>query len=152
MPLTPVLLVEDDPTDYRLIQRAFSKLSDGFEMFRLTNGDEVIDYLSGDGPYENRSSYPIPAILLLDLKLPRRSGFEVLQWLRRQASGLKRLPVIILTSSRHSADINRAYDLGANSYLVKPDTGIQLDELAAQFRTYWLRMNEFPSLRAEPAR
>lgn len=152
MPLTPVLLVEDDPTDYRLIQRAFSKLSDGFEMFRLTNGDEVIDYLSGDGPYENRSSYPIPAIVLLDLKLPRRSGFEVLQWLRRQASGLKRLPVIILTSSRHSADINRAYDLGANSYLVKPDTGIQLDELAAQFRTYWLRMNEFPSLRAEPAR
>jgi DNA-binding response OmpR family regulator len=152
MPLTPVLLVEDDPTDYRLIQRAFSKLSDGFEMFRLTNGDDVIDYLAGDGPYANRSAYPIPAIVLLDLKLPRRSGFEVLQWLRRQVTGLKRLPVIILTSSRHSADINRAYDLGANSYLVKPDTGAQLDELAEQFRSYWLRMNEFPSLRPEIAR
>jgi DNA-binding response OmpR family regulator len=152
MPVTPVLLVEDDPTDFRLIQRSFNKLSDAFQMFRLTNGDEVIDYLSGDGPYENRGAYPMPALVLLDLKLPRRAGFEVLQWLRRQASGLNRLPVIILTSSRHSADINRAYDLGANSYLVKPDTGAQLDELAAQFQTYWLRLNEFPSLRPELAR
>lgn len=150
--MTPVLLVEDDPTDFRLIQRAFSKLSDGFEMFRLTNGDDVIDYLSGEGPYENRNAYPMPGIVLLDLKIPRRSGFEVLQWLRRQVTGLKRLPVIILTSSRHSADINRAYDLGANSYLVKPDTGVQLDELAEQFRSYWLRMNEFPSLRPEIVR
>lgn len=152
MPLTPVLLVEDDPSDFRLIQRAFNKVSEGFQMFRLTNGDEVVEYLSGDGPYENRAAYPMPALVLLDLKLPRRSGFEVLQWLRRQVSGLNRLPVIILTSSRHSADINRAYDLGANSYLVKPDTGAQLEELATQFQTYWLRMNEFPSLRTEIAR
>ena len=152
MSLTPVLLVEDDPSDFRLIQRAFNKVSEGFQMFRLSNGDEVVEYLSGDGPYENRAAYPMPALVLLDLKLPRRSGFEVLQWLRRQVSGLNRLPVIILTSSRHSADINRAYDLGANSYLVKPDTGAQLEELATQFQTYWLRMNEFPSLRPEIAR
>jgi CheY-like chemotaxis protein len=152
MPNTPVLLVEDDPTDYRLIQRAFDKLSDGFQMFRLTNGDEVVSYLSGDAPYENRAAHPMPAVVLLDLKLPRRSGFEVLQWLRRQPSGLKRLPVIVLTSSSHSIDINRAYDLGANSYLVKPDTGSQLEELAAQFRSYWLRLNAFPTLAAEPAR
>ena len=152
MPQITVLLVEDDPTDYRLIQRAFNKLSDGFEMFRLSNGDEVIAYLSGDSPYENRGAHPMPAIVLLDLKLPRRSGFEVLQWLRSQPAGLNRLPVIILTSSRHSIDINRAYDLGANSYLVKPDTGAQLEELASQFHTYWLSLNEFPSLRAEPAR
>jgi DNA-binding response OmpR family regulator len=152
MPVTPVLLVEDDPTDFRLIQRAFDKVTDGFKMFRLTNGDEVIAYLSGHGPYENRGAHPLPALVLLDIKLPRRSGFEVLQWLRRQAAGLSRLPVIMLTSSRHSADINRAYDLGANSYLVKPDTGAQLEELAVQFQTYWLRMNEFPSLRLEVAR
>ena len=152
MPLTPVLLVEDDTTDFRLIQRAFNKVSDGFQMFRLSDGDEVVAYLSGEGPYENRGAHPMPALVLLDIKLPRRSGFEVLQWLRRQSSGLSRLPVIILTSSRHSADINRAYDLGANSYLVKPDTGAQLEELAAQFQNYWLRMNEFPSLRTEIAR
>jgi CheY-like chemotaxis protein len=90
--------------------------------------------------------------VLLDLKIPRRSGFEVLEWLRGQPSGLNRLPVIVLTSSRHSTDINRAYDLGANSYLVKPDTGTQLDELVEQFRTYWLGLNEFPTLAAEFAR
>ncbi|MGH9517633.1 MAG: response regulator [Terriglobales bacterium] len=145
-----VLLVEDDPSDFRLIQRAFGKLSDGFEMFRLTNGDEAIAYLSGDSPYENRSAYPMPAIVVLDLKLPRRSGFEVLQWLRRQSSGLNRMPVIVLTSSRHGTDINRAYDLGANSYLVKPNTASQLEELASQFHSYWLRLNEFPSFRSGP--
>src|SRR5690349_9335989 len=106
MPVTPVLLVEDDPTDYRLIQRAFDKVTDGFRMFRLSNGDEVIAYLSGDAPYENRGAHPMPALVLLDIKLPRRSGFEVLQWLRRQTAGLSRLPVIMLTSSRHGADIN----------------------------------------------
>jgi CheY-like chemotaxis protein len=146
------LLVEDDPTDFRLIQRAFGKLNNGFRMFRLTNGDEVVSYLSGDGPYENRAAHPIPAVVLLDLKIPRRSGFEVLEWLRGQPSGLNRLPVIVLTSSRHSTDINRAYDLGANSYLVKPDTGAQLDELVEQFRTYWLGLNEFPTLASEVAR
>ena len=151
MAQAPVLLVEDDPTDFRLLQRAFNKLSEQFEMFRLSNGDEVIAYLAGDAPYENRGAHPMPAVLLLDLKLPRRSGFEVLQWVRSQP-GLNRLPVVILTSSRHSTDINRAYDLGANSYLVKPDTGTQLEELAAQFQVYWLKLNESPSLRAEPTR
>jgi CheY-like chemotaxis protein len=145
MPQIPILLVEDDPTDYRLIQRAFSKLNNGFDIFRLTNGEEVMSYIAGDAPYENRGAHPMPAIMLLDLKLPRRSGFEVLQWLRGQPSGLKRLPVVVLTSSRHSTDINRAYDLGANSYLIKPDTGSQLEQLASEFQTYWLRLNEFPS-------
>lgn len=144
-----VLLVEDDPSDFRLIQRAFHKLAERFEMFRLTNGDDVIAYLAGEGPYENRAAHPIPSMLLLDLKLPRRSGFEVLEWVRQQASALSRLPVVVLTSSRHSTDINRAYDLGANSYLVKPETSGQLEELATQFRSYWLSLNEFPSL-AEP--
>jgi CheY-like chemotaxis protein len=84
--------------------------------------------------------------MLLDIKLPRRSGFEVLQWLRGQNSALKRLPVIMLTSSRHSADINRAYDLGANSYLAKPETAAQLQQLASEFRSYWLSFNESPDL------
>lgn len=146
-----ILLVEDDPTDFRLIQRAFHKLANGFEMFRLTNGDDAVTYLAGDGPYENRAAYPMPSMVLLDLKLPRRSGFEVLQWLRRQPAGLHRLPVVVLTSSRHSADINRAYDLGANSYLVKPETSSQLEQLASQFRTYWVTLNESPNLAGDSA-
>jgi CheY-like chemotaxis protein len=151
MPQVHVLVVEDDPADFRLIQRAFNKLSEQVETFRLSDGDEVIAYLAGHGPYENRGAHPMPAVVLLDLKIPRRSGFEVLQWVRGQP-GLNRLPVVILTSSRHSTDINRAYDLGANSYLVKPDTGTQLEELASQFQAYWLKLNQSPSLRVEPTR
>jgi CheY-like chemotaxis protein len=146
----PVLLVEDDPSDFRLIQRAFSRLPEEIKMFRLTNGDDVVAYLAGEEPYENRAAHPMPSMVLLDLKLPRRSGFEVLQWLRRQPAGLNRMPVVVLTSSRHGADVNRAYDLGANSYLVKPDTGSQLDQLASEFRTYWLRLNEFPTFQSDP--
>jgi CheY-like chemotaxis protein len=146
MPENTVLLVEDDPADVRLIQRAFGKLEKPVTMIRLTNGDDVVDYLGGKPPYENRALHPIPSLMLLDIKLPRRSGFEVLQWLRSQSSSLKRLPVIILTSSRHSADINRAYDLGANSYLAKPETAVQLQDLAARFRSYWISCNESPDL------
>ena len=142
----PVLLVEDDPSDARLIQRAFGKLDATLAMIRLTNGDDVVSYLSGEAPYENRTTYPLPSIVLLDIKLPRRSGFEVLQWLRRQPTALNRLPVVMLTSSRHSVDINRAYDLGANSYLSKPETAFQLEELAMRFQSYWLGINESPDL------
>jgi CheY-like chemotaxis protein len=142
----PVLLVEDDPADVRLIQRAFSKLELEIPIIRLSNGDEAVAYLSGQDPYDNRGAHPMPAVVLLDIKLPRRSGFEVLEWLRAHPSGLKRMPVIILTSSRHSADVNRAYDLGANSYLAKPETSAQLQELASNFQNYWLRLNQAPDL------
>ena len=141
-----VLLVEDDPADVRLIQRAFSKLQTKVTMTRLTNGDDAVDYLSGEGPYENRAAYPLPSIVLLDIKLPRRSGFEVLDWLRKQKTPLRRLPVVMLTSSKHSADVNRAYDLGANSYLAKPETPMGLNDLASHFQTYWLDLNEEPEL------
>jgi len=142
----PVLLVEDDPSDARLIQRAFGKLDATLAMVRLTNGDDVVSYLSGERPYDNRTAHPLPCIVLLDIKLPRRSGFEVLQWVRRQPTALNRLPVVMLTSSRHSVDINRAYDLGANSYLSKPETASQLEQLATRFQSYWLGINESPDL------
>ena len=143
---SPVLLIEDDPSDVRLIQRAFGKLENPVPMIRLTNGDEAVDYLAGRPPYENRAVYPVPALILLDIKLPRRSGFEVLEWIRNQRSGMKRMPVIMLTSSRHSADINRAYDLGANSYLAKPETAGRLGELASQVQQYWFACNQGPNL------
>lgn len=146
-----VLLVEDDPSDFRLIQRAFNKLANGFRMFRLVDGEEALSYMAGEPPYDNRALHPMPEVLLLDIKLPRRSGFEVLQWLRRQSSPLRRLPVIMLTSSRHGADVNRAYDLGANSYLVKPDTNAQLEHLASSLKDYWLKLNETPDLHAGPS-
>jgi CheY-like chemotaxis protein len=141
-----ILLVEDDSSDARLIQRAFGKLAIGVPMIRLPNGDDAVAYLAGDAPYENRAAHPMPSVVVLDIKLPRRSGFEVLEWLRSQPSALKRIPVIMLTSSRHTADINRAYDLGANSYVAKPETGAQMEELASNFQTYWLELNAAPDL------
>lgn len=142
----PVLLVEDDVSDFRLIQRAFAKIKPFVPMLRLTHGDDAVSYLAGDAPYENRSLHPVPSVLLLDIKLPRRSGFEVLEWIRAQGSDLRRLPIIMLTSSGHQADVNKAYELGVNSYLVKPSNNSELEQLVSTFRTYWLELNEGPNL------
>jgi CheY-like chemotaxis protein len=142
----PVLLVEDDVSDFRLIQRAFAKIKAGVPMIRLTQGDEAVSYLAGDAPYENRSLHPIPSVILLDIKLPRRSGFEVLEWIRTQESALKRLPIIMLTSSNHEVDVNKAYELGVNSYLVKPSNNSELEQLVSKFQNYWLKLNEGPHL------
>ena len=142
----PVLLVEDDVSDFRLVQRAFAKMNLSVPMIRLTHGDEAVAYLAGEAPYENRALHPIPSVVLLDIKLPRRSGFEVLEWVRTQESQLKRLPIVMLTSSRHQADVNRAYDLGVNSYLVKPSNNSELEQLASTFHAYWLEVNTSPDL------
>jgi len=134
-------MVEDDPADVRLIQRAFTKVEITAKVIRLTNGDDAVAYLDGQSPYDNRAAYPLPNLLLLDIKLPRRNGFEVLQWLRGRKDGLRRMPVIMLTSSRHTVDINRAYDSGANSYLAKPENTEGLLQVANAIKTYWLILN-----------
>jgi len=142
----PVLLVEDDISDFRLIQRAFAKLRPNVPMIRLSHGDEAVAYLAGDAPYENRSLHPFPCVILLDIKLPRRSGFEVLEWIRSQESTLKRVPVIMLTSSNHHVDVNKAYELGVNSYLVKPSNNSELEQLVSTFREYWVELNQGPTV------
>ena len=147
MERTPtVLLVEDDPNDALLIQRAFSRSGVQVSVQRLQNGDEAVSYLRGDAPYDNRVLHPVPEVMLLDIKLPRRSGFEVLQWVRMQTDGLRRMPIVMLTSSTHSIDINRAYDLGANSYVSKPESSDQLHELVLRFIFYWLKTNQPPAI------
>ncbi len=143
-----ILLIEDDPADARLIQRALLKSQVEEPVSRLTNGEEAISYLRGDHPYSNRISYPIPRLVLLDIKLPKKNGFEVLEWIRKNPGQVRRLPVVMLTSSRHSVDVNRAYDLSVNSYLVKPETTEQLIQLTTLIRTYWLNVNETPSIGA----
>ena len=141
-----IMLVEDDPSDVRLIQRAFTKAGLEAGMVRLANGDDAVAYLDGRAPYENRAAYPLPMLLILDIKLPRRTGLEVLRWLRDRRDGLRRLPTIMLTSSRHAADVDRAYDYGANSYLAKPETSEALLEIAHSIKKYWLTLNENPTL------
>lgn len=141
-----ILLVEDDPADARLIQRALDKAGIAEPVVRLTDGEDAVSYLRGDFPYENRKSYPLPVLILLDIKLPKKNGFEVLEWVRKQKDSMHRTLVVMLTSSNHAVDVSRAYDLGANSYLVKPETFEQLLNLAKSFKTYWLECNEAPAM------
>lgn len=142
----PILLVEDSPDDALLIQRAFRKANLANPVQLVRDGEEAVTYLSGAAPYEDRARFPIPVLMLLDLKLPRRSGLEVLAWVR-QESVVKRLPIVVLTSSRESVDVNRAYDLGVNSYLTKPVGFEALLEMVKNLNLYWLVLNEHPDLR-----
>lgn len=140
-----ILVVEDNPDDVLLIQRAFRKARLTQPLQQVGDGEEAINYLNGTGAYSDRQQYPLPGLLLLDLKLPRKSGLEVLAWLKKQP-GLHRLPVIVFTSSREDGDIQRAYDLGANSYLVKPVNFDALLEIAHALELYWLQLNERPDI------
>ncbi|MGA9853190.1 MAG: response regulator [Gammaproteobacteria bacterium] len=142
---TTILLAEDDQNDVMLVKRAFSKSRIINPIACVGNGEEAVAYLRGDGKYADRQQHPLPFMLLLDLKLPRLSGHEVLQWLRGQPL-LKRLPVVVLTSSRQPADINLAYELGANSYLVKPVVFEEFSALMQQLRVYWLMLSEHPEI------
>ncbi len=138
-----ILVAEDDPQDAFFLKREFGKAGDTITLHFVQDGQEVIDYLEGKGIFADRQTYPMPDLVLLDLKMPRLNGFDVLGWLRKQA-GLKRLPVIIFSSSAELTDINRAYDLGANSYLVKPHAVEELSALVNRLKTYWLEANIVP--------
>lgn len=140
-----ILLVEDDPNDVLLVERAFRRANIANPISVVRDGEAAIAYLEGSGKYANREEHPFPVVILLDLKLPRKSGLEVLAWLKSKHL-LKRLPVVILTSSRESADVNKAYDLGVNSYLVKPVTFDSLIELVKHLGLYWVIMNEKPEI------
>ena len=139
-----VLFAEDDDNDSFFLERAFKQAKIANPLKRVNDGEEAIEYLSGHGKYSDREVFPLPCLLLLDLKMPRKNGFEVLQWIRAQP-GLKRLPVVVLTSSREDPDINRAYDLAANTYLVKPVQFEGLVEMMKALTMYWLMLAEKPT-------
>jgi CheY-like chemotaxis protein len=143
--LQTILLVEDNDDDVTLLRRAFQRAAIANPLQVIGNGEAARHYLAGEGIYGNRTQHPLPALLLLDLKLPRYSGFEVLAWLQSQP-GLKRLVTVILTSSPQTTDIARAYDLGANSYLVKPGTPNDLFAMVQTLHLYWLAYNTQPPL------
>lgn len=139
-----ILLVEDDHNDEQLLRRAFNKAGVATPVKTVKNGDEAVAYLEGESPFNNRAEHPYPGIVILDLKLPRRSGFEVLEWIRTRTNDTKLLPVVVLSSSSVAKDVNRAYALGANSYLSKPYKSAEFVALAQRFRDYWLQVNEDP--------
>ncbi len=149
---TTILLAEDEATDVFLMRRALKKNSVMNPLQVVNNGEQAVAYLAGMGPYANRDMHPFPFLMLLDLKLPRLSGLEVLEWIRRQPAPVNRLPVVVLTSSKVSADINRAYELGANSYLVKPVTFEGLADMVKALELYWMVFNQTPEIRSEHGR
>ena len=114
-----ILLVEDNEDDVFIMQNAFRRASVPNPLQVVGDGDQAIAYLQGEGMYSDRQRYPLPIVILLDLNMPRKNGLEILGWLRQQP-GLKRAAVHILTASSRQADIERAFDLGANAYIVKP--------------------------------
>lgn len=138
-----ILHVEDDPNDALLFQHACQKAGLAFNLQPVSDGDQAIAYLRGADPFNDRLRHPFPQLILLDLKMPRLSGFDVLSWLRGDDVA-KNVPVIVLTSSNHESDIRRAYDLGASSYLVKPVGFDALVEVARTIHSYWQNISESP--------
>lgn len=137
-------MADDDENDIKLLRRAFQKAGIDTPIAAVRDGEEAIHYLQGDKPYADRDTFPIPALLLLDLKMPRTDGFEVLEWLRQQ-SGLKQMLVVVMTSSDEPQDIDRAYDLGANSFVKKPNDFTSLAAISQKLHDYWLQTNLAPS-------
>lgn len=140
-----LLLVEDNAADALLVRRAFQKANIQCHINVVTNGEEAIAYLRGEGAYADREQFPLPSLVLLDLKLPRKSGFDVLSSVRQHPS-LRRLPIVVLTSSREIRDVNRAYELGANSYVAKVADPLNMTDLMKTIHRYWTVINEGPSI------
>ena len=144
-PPPSILLVDDDEDDILLTRRAFERMRLGNPLHVAQNGEEAIAYLAGTGAFADRAKHPLPTLVLLDVKMPRKGGHEVLEWLKGQPK-LKRIPVVMLTSSKDPSDVNRAYDLGVNSYLVKPLSFDGMNEIARTLNLYWIMTNAAPDV------
>jgi two-component system, response regulator len=143
MPLRVILLVEDNPSDVELTRRAFERGRVANNLVVAEDGRSALDYIFGRGDYEGRDVNDTPALTLLDLKLPLVPGIEVLRQVRADAR-TRRMPVVILTSSREEQDLAASYDLGVNSYIRKPVDFRQFAETIVQLGLYWLVLNEAP--------
>lgn len=132
--LPTILLVEDNDDDVFAMQRALRKAKIAHPLQVVTDGQKAIDYLSGNGTYTDRAYYPLPSLIFLDLKLPYVDGFEILTWLRQQPN-LRDVAVVVLTSSAEEIDRNRASQLGAYTYLVKPPEPQHLTQLIVNLPT-----------------
>src|SRR6266704_2300137 len=138
-----ILLAEDREDEVVLLRRAFAEANFVNPLQVVSNGEEAIAYLQGEGKYANRDEYPLPSLVLLDLKMPRKDGFEVLQWINHQPH-LRGLRVVVLTASDSIRDVNRAYQLGANSFLVKPVDFAHFVEVTQALKGYWVWMSQEP--------
>jgi CheY-like chemotaxis protein len=132
----PILLVEDDPNDVWLVKHAFQSTNIANPLRIVNDGQEAVDYLRGAGQFGDRSAFPLPKLVLLDLKMPRLNGFDVITWMRKHFPW-KLTPIIVLSSSALPQDVNRAYELGANAYMVKPADYRALERLFRTIADFW---------------
>lgn len=139
-----ILIADDDALGTLLMQQVFSNAGLVQPLRFVSDGEEAIAYLRGDAPYSDRTQFPLPAVILLDLNMPRKNGFEVLAWIRQQPA-LKRIHVYVLSASGQIEDIQRAYELDAKSYLVKPGN---LEGMMQQAKTLmaWFNLSHFADL------
>ena len=133
----PILLAEDDENDIFLMRRALERAGVPNPLFVVHNGQEAIDYLAGTGQFAKRDKFPLPGLMLLDLKMPWMDGFDVLKWVRGHRS-FDRLPVVVLTSSKLQADVDQSRELGVYDYRVKPQSFEDLVRLLDDVRKCWL--------------
>ena len=138
-----ILLVEDNPSDIELTKRALGKSHVANELVVAEEGQAALDYVFGAGAYAGRDVTELPALVLLDLKLPRVDGLEVLRRIRADER-TRRLPVVVLTTSKEEQDIAASYDRGVNSYIRKPVDFVQFAQAIQQLGLYWLVWNEAP--------
>jgi|SRR5215472_15216774 len=140
-----ILLVEDNYDDAELILRAFQRAGVENPVRLARDGEEAMAYLTGLGKYTDHAKNPLPAVILLDLNLPKFNGYQLMLW-RRTRPEIKRIPVVVLTESDDATSIDRAYDAGANSYLVKPSDPADIRRAVEQVQSYWMNLNEKPRL------
>lgn len=144
MSASPVLLmVEDSDEDVYFFRRALLKTGIQVPLHVVSDGDEAVRYLSGQTPYADRARFPLPSLVLLDLKMPKKSGLEVLEW-ARQAPDLGSIPVLVYTSSSEPTDVGRAYGLGARLYILKPMQFERLREFVTAIGDYWTDVTRGP--------
>ena len=145
-----ILLVDDNEDDIYALKRALKKAGITNPLQVVMDGQKAVDYLTGDGPFADRAQYPLPFLIFLDLKLPFRSGFEVLTWMRQQ-SAFNDIVVVILSGSDETKDHQQAYALGARSYLVKPPSSSDILQLMESLQSYWSRHNETGPVQSQSA-
>jgi CheY-like chemotaxis protein len=143
-----VLVAEDELGDVLLLRRAFAQAGVGAPVYFARDGEEVLAYLQGKPPFENPVDYPLPTLLLLDLSLPFVTGFEILEWLRAQP-GLRCMVVVVFSASDRQEDIQRAFALGANAYVIKPHDPDELVRVVQRLQDYWRRIEPGQAERRE---
>jgi CheY-like chemotaxis protein len=142
-----ILVVEDDPNDALLLERSFQKVCDDVPVRRVCHGAEAVAYLRGDGAYSDRSLHPLPAMVLLDLKMPVMDGMELLTWLKNNPS-VAALPVVVLSGSARAADMQQARNLNASEYIVKPFDFEEWKSVAKRLASRWLQLTGISTAKA----